>query len=110
MGLQAQAWLDCSQRDRGNCPTDKFEFKDFDGEQITATCKIEEREWQRGRGIFRLLFIGRNLVRRSLDLQFSSEVGKRKGSWKGGMVGHSIEMLAEKPPRPRSADTACRKS
>jgi hypothetical protein len=76
------------------CPTDKFEFKDFDGEQITATCKIEEREWQRGRGIFRLLFIGRNLVRRSLDLQFSSEVGKRKGSWKGGMVGHSIEMLA----------------
>jgi hypothetical protein len=76
------------------CPTNKFEFKDFDGEQITATCKIEEREWQRGRSIFRLLFIGRNLVRRSLDLQFSREVGKRKGSWKGGTVGHSIEMLA----------------
>jgi hypothetical protein len=76
------------------CPTAKFEFKDFDGEQITATCKIEEREWQRGRGIFRLLFIGRNLVSRSLDLRFSSEVGKRKGSWKGGTIGHSIKMLA----------------
>jgi hypothetical protein len=45
-------------------------------------------------GIFRLLFIGRNSVRRSLDLQFSSEVGKRKASWKGGTVGHSIEMQA----------------
>lgn len=76
------------------CPTAKFDFKDFDGEQITATCKIEEREWRRGRGIFRLLFIGRNSVCRSLDLQFSSEVGKRKGSWKGGTVGHSIEMQA----------------
>lgn len=76
------------------CPTAQFDFKDFDGEQITATCKIEEREWRRGRGIFHLLFIGRNMVRRSLDLHFSSEVGKRKGSWKGGTVGHSIDMLA----------------
>jgi len=75
------------------CPSAKFGFKDFDGEQITATCKIEEREWRRGRGIFRLLFIGRNTVCRSLALQFSSEVGRGKGSWKGGTVGHSIDML-----------------
>ena len=74
-------------------PVAKFDFKDFDGEQITATCKIEEREWRRGKGIFRLLYIGRNTVRRSLDLQFSAEVGKRKGSWKGGTIGHSIDML-----------------
>lgn len=75
------------------CPSAKFEFADFDGEHIIATCKIEEREWKRGKGIFRLLFIGRNTVRRSLDLQFSAEVGKRKGSWKGGTVGHGIDML-----------------
>lgn len=75
------------------CPVAKFEFDDFDGERITATCRIEEREWKRGKGIFRLLFIGRNKISRSLDLQFSSEVGKRKGSWKGGTIGHSIEML-----------------
>lgn len=75
------------------CPAAHFEFDDFDGERITARCRIEEREWKRGKGAFRLLFLGRNRVRRSLDLWFSSEVGSRKGSWKGGAIGHSIEML-----------------
>lgn len=75
------------------CPVRRFEFSDFDGERIVATAKIEEREWRRGKGVFRLLFIGRNKIIRSLDLRFSAEVGKRKGSWKGGTVGHSITML-----------------
>lgn len=75
------------------CPVDRFNFADFDGEQIVATCRIEEREWKRGKGLFRLFFLGRNSIRRSLDLQFSAEVGKRKGSWKGGTIGHSIDML-----------------
>src|SRR3546814_10779366 len=75
------------------CPAAKFEFEDFDGERIVATCRMEESEWKRGKGIFRLLYIGRNRVGRSLDLRFSSEVGKRKGSWKGGTVGHSVDVL-----------------
>ena len=75
------------------CPVAKFEFADFDDEKIVATCKIEEREWQRGKGIFRLLYLGRNKVRRSLDIEFSSEVGNRKGSWKGGTIGCGIDML-----------------
>lgn len=75
------------------CPTERFEFADFDGERIIATCRIEEREWRRGKGFFRLFFIGRNRIGRSLDLSFSAEVGRRKGSWKGGTVGHSIDML-----------------
>lgn len=75
------------------CPVARFDFDDFDGERITATCRVEEREWKRGKGLFRLLYIGRNKVSRSLDLSFSSEVGRRKGSWKGGTVGHSIDML-----------------
>lgn len=75
------------------CPVSKFEFDDFDGERIVATCRIEEREWKRGKGIFRLLYIGRNKVSRSLDLRFASEVGKRKGSWKGGTIGHSTDIL-----------------
>lgn len=76
------------------CPTARFAFEDFDGERIIATARIEEREWRRGKGIFRLLFLGRNRISRSLDLHFSSEVGRRKGSWKGGTIGHSIEMRA----------------
>jgi len=75
------------------CPVACFDFKDFDGEQITATCRMQEVEYRRGKGLFRLLYIGRNRVYRSLDLRFSSEVGRRKGSWKGGTVGHGVTML-----------------
>lgn len=78
---------------KGACPVVRYEFEDFDGEHIVATCRMEELEWKRGKGIFRLLYLGRNRVDRSLDLRFSSEVGKRKGSWKGGKIGHSVTML-----------------
>lgn len=80
------------------CPVSRFEFADFDGERIVATCRIEEREWRRGKGIFRLLFLGRNKVDRSMDLRFSSEVGKRKGSWKGGTIGHSCQIALGETP------------
>lgn len=80
------------------CPAARFAFRDFDGEEIVATCQIEEREWRRGKGIFRLLFLGRNKVSRDMDLRFSSEVGKRKGSWKGGTVGHSCEIAGGEAP------------
>lgn len=80
------------------CPASRFLFRDFDGEEIVATCQIEEREWRRGKGVFRLLFLGRNKVSRDMDLRFSSEVGKRKGSWKGGTVGHSCEIAAGETP------------
>lgn len=76
------------------CPTAKFTFLDFDGEQIEATTRVEEREWHFGTGWFKWLSLFRpRKIRRSLDIQFSRETGKRKGSWKGGTVGHSIEML-----------------
>lgn len=75
-------------------PTVSFEFDDFDGERIVATTRIEEREWRFGTGWFRWLSLFRApRISRSLDLRFSKETGKRKGSWKGGTVGHSIEML-----------------
>lgn len=77
-------------------PTIAFEFKDFDGERIVATTKIEEREWRFGTGWFKWLSVFRKpKIIRSLDLRFSEEVGKRKGSWKGGTIGHAIDMLPE---------------
>lgn len=76
------------------CPTISFAFDDFDGERLIATTKIEEREWKFGEGWFKWLSLfRRNKVRRSLDIAFSGETGKRKGSWKGGTIGHSIDML-----------------
>jgi len=74
-------------------PTVSFEFDDYDGERITATTRIEEREWHFGTGWFKWLSLFRKpKVSRSLDLRFSAEVGERKGSWKGGTLGHAITM------------------
>lgn len=76
------------------CPTVSFEFEDHDGKRIVATTKIEEREWRFGTGRFKWLSLFcKPKIQRSLALSFSEEVGPEKGSWKGGTVGHSIEML-----------------
>jgi hypothetical protein len=54
---------------RDACPKAKFDFEDYDGQRITATTHIEEREWRRGTGIFawrpgdRTLALDRVLVR-----------------------------------------------
>lgn len=75
-------------------PKAKFAFRDFDGEELVATTHIVEAEWRFGTGYFKWLSLFRHKkVCRSLDIEFSGETGRRKGSWKGGTVGHSIEML-----------------
>lgn len=87
----------CRRKDE--CPTVSFLFADYDGQEITATCRTEEREWHRGEGWFKWLkWFYRPKIRRSLDLHFSAEVGPEKGSWKGGTLGHGIEMLAGETP------------
>lgn len=84
---------------RDECPTERFEFDDYDGKRIIATCRIEEREWRFGEGWFKWLSLFRRpKIQRSLDLAFSAEVGPEKGSWKGGTVGHSTEMLPGDTP------------
>lgn len=76
------------------CPVLRFRFADFDGEEIVASTRIEEREWRLGTGWCKWLsLIRKPRINRSLDMSFSSEVGERKGSWKGGTIGHSIQML-----------------
>lgn len=79
---------------RTKCPTARFLIEDYDGARITATTRIEEREWRFGEGWFRWLSLFRRAdVRRSLDISFDKEVGTEKGSWKGGLMGTGIEML-----------------
>lgn len=78
----------------GKCPSASFEFEDYDGERIIAETRIEEREWCFGEKWFKWLsWFRKPKIVRSLDLKFSAEVGPEKGSWKGGTIGHSIEML-----------------
>lgn len=76
------------------CPTVKFEIADHDGQRAIASTRIEEREWRFGEKWCCWLSLFRKpCIRRSLDIHFSTEVGNEKGSWKGGLVGTSIEML-----------------
>lgn len=78
---------------REACPVVKFDFQDFDGAELVATTRIEEREWHFGTGWFKWLSWFRPAkIRRSLDLEFSDETGPEKGSWKGGTIGTGIEM------------------
>ena len=78
---------------RDSLPKARFLFADFDGERIIATTHIEETEYSKGVGYFSWLrYFVRNTVYRTLHIEFSSEVGRRKGSWKGGTIGHSIEL------------------
>lgn len=87
-----RSW-DVAREMEDSCPKVVLAFADFDGEAITASTHIEEREWHFGVGWFKWLSLFRKpKVSRSLDISFSRETGKRKGSWKGGTVGHSIEM------------------
>lgn len=79
---------------KAKCPVVKFSIEDVDGEKIVATTMIEEREWRFGTGWFKWLsWFCRPKIRRSLDIEFASETGPEKGSWKGGTVGTGIEML-----------------
>lgn len=77
-----------------SCPTVTFSFADCDGEKLTATTKIEEREWRLGTKWCKWLSrFAEPKIKRSLDIKFSAETGKRKGSWKGGTIGSGIDML-----------------
>jgi hypothetical protein len=74
-------------------PKIKFRFNDFDGEEIVATCHISEMRHEHGTGWFKWLkYFVKPLITRRLDLEFSKEIGYEKGSWKGGTMGHSVEI------------------
>lgn len=77
----------------------QFRMRDFDGELITATTHIEEREWRFGdKWCSWLSWFRKPKVSRSLTMSFSSEVGREKGSWKGGTIGHGIGMAVGETP------------
>ena len=91
------SWLanrEVNQAAEDACPAITFAFRDFDGEALMARTRLEEREWRFGEGWFKWLSLFRRpRIRRYLDIKFSGETGRRKRSWKGGTIGHSIETL-----------------
>ena len=67
----------------------------YDGEVIPTTIYVDEREWRPKWLMWTSLFAKKS---RSIDIHFSKEVGKRKGSWKGGTLGCSYELLPNELP------------
>jgi len=84
-------WLAYDYDDRGNAYSEqhpyKYTLKSGEVQDVEATCFIEERQWHRKWMPFM------KMNRRVIDISFSSEVGERSGSWKGGTVGCSYDLL-----------------
>jgi len=61
-----------------------------------ATIKVREMEW-RWRWFTWLPFP--RMIRRTIDVEFSDEVGERSGSWKGGTIGCGYDLRRNETPR-----------
>ncbi len=73
-----------------------YDFTDkYDGEIIPTTIYVNEREWRPKWLEWTNLFAKR---KRTIDVYFSKEVGKRKGGWKGGVINCSYELLSGEEP------------
>lgn len=86
--------FDAQREATARCDKAVFLVDDYDGQRLTVTTHIEEREWKFGEGWFKWLSLFRKpKVSRSLSIEFDKECGPEKGSWKGGLCGTSIAML-----------------
>lgn len=73
-----------------------YDYTDkYDGEVIPTTIYVDEREWRPKWLKWTKLFAK---TRRTIDVHFSKECGKRKGSWKGGTIGCGYELLPNETP------------
>lgn len=73
-----------------------YDYKDsYDGSIVPCTYWVEEREWRRK--WLKWTKLGRT-VNRYIEIEFDGEVGKGKGSWKGGCVGCSYNLLPGETP------------
>ncbi len=67
----------------------------YDGETVKATISVVEREWRPRWFKWISLF---SQVNKTISIDFDKEVGKRKGSWKGGTTGCSYTMNKGETP------------
>ena len=64
-------------------------------DDITATIRVEEREWRPRAFRWTKLFARTS---KTITVDFDKEVGNQRGSWKGGTVGCSYTMLPGESP------------
>ena len=85
-----QNWLDKNQWQETHEYTDNY-----DGKVVNATISVKEREWRPRGWQFTNLFAK---VVRDIEVEFDEEVGKEKGSWKGGVLGCGQTLLPNETP------------
>lgn len=67
----------------------------YDSKIIPTTIYVEEREWRPKWLTWTSLFAE---IRREIDVHFSEECGKCKGTWKGGVLECGYELLPDESP------------
>lgn len=67
----------------------------YDNETVNATISVEEREWRPRGAKWTSLFAHK---KREIKIEFDKEVGKEKGSWKGGCIGCGYDLLPNETP------------
>lgn len=64
-------------------------------QKVTATIQEEEREW-RWRCFKKLPYP--RMIKKTIDIEFSGEVGEKTGTWKGGCIGCGYNMKKGETP------------
>ena len=86
----SRTWLD------KNMWKETYPYLDkYDNTTVNATISVKAMEWRPLWLTWTSLF---SKVRIDISVEFDSEVGERKGSWKGGATGCGYEMLPDETP------------
>lgn len=67
----------------------------YDNTTVTATISVVEREWRPRWFKWTSIF---SKVSKTIDVDFDKQVGKEKGSWKGGVLGCGYAMKPGETP------------
>lgn len=73
----------------------KYTLKNGEVQNVMAEISVNKREWRPKWLWWTSLF---SYKKNSININFSSEVGERTGSWKGGTVGCSYGILPNETP------------
>ena len=75
-----------------------YDYTDsHDGTVVPCTFWVEEREWRR-KWFKTFGWDATRRVSKYIEISFKDEVGPKKGSWKGGVMGCSYDLLPSEDP------------
>lgn len=73
-----------------------FNVLDYDQQPLTVTGKLTRMTYRKGNGIFTkflMKLLTKPKVYTTLEMEFEKEIGRNKGSYKGGTTGQGVHLL-----------------